>query len=144
MSPSEFLKQLDDERIVRAIAAAERRSSGEIRVYVSHKNRTDAMAFARRRFADLGMAQTRQRNAVLIYVVPLTRRFAIIGDTGLDEKCGDAFWGELSAAMSDEFKKGHFTEAILAAIARVGDELAKHFPREPGDGNELPDAVVRD
>ena len=144
MSPSEFLKHLDDDKIVRAIMAAERNTSGEIRVYVSHKKRADAMAFARRRFADLGMTKTRHRNGVLIYVVPLMRRFAIVGDLGANEKCGDAFWPEVSAGMSERLKQGQFTEAILEAIGRVGGMLAKHFPREPGDGNELPNQVGRD
>jgi uncharacterized membrane protein len=144
MSPGEFLKHLDDDKIVRAIAAAERNSSGEIRVYVSHKKRADAMAFARRRFTDLGMTKTRHRNGVLIYVVPRTRLFAVIGDVGVNEKCGDEFWQEVSAGMSERLRQGQFTEAILEAIGRVGDMLAKHFPRGPDDRNELPDELARD
>ena len=33
----------------------------------------------------------------------------------------------------------------VAAVKRVGDELARHFPRRPGetDRNELPDAISR-
>jgi uncharacterized membrane protein len=144
MSPSEFLKHLEDDKIVRAITAAERDSSGQIRVYVSHKKRLDAMVFARRRFVDLGMTRTRHRNGVLIYVVPRTRRFAVVGDVGVNEKCGDDFWQEVSAGMSERLRQGQFTEAILEAIGRVGDMLAKHFPRGPDDRNELPDELARD
>jgi uncharacterized membrane protein len=47
--------------------------------------------------------------------------------------------------MAAEFRAGHFTEGILAGIAAVAAELARHFPRAAGDGdrNELPDTVSR-
>ena len=74
MKHSEFIGKLDEPRIVAAIAEAEKKTSGEIRVYISHKQRHDALSFAKKRFQELGMFRTRQRNAVLIYIVPLTRQ----------------------------------------------------------------------
>ena len=144
MKPKEFLSQLNEPQIVTSIAEAERNSSGEIRVYVSHKPRHDIMAAARARFAKLGMTQTRHRNGVLIYFAPLARKFAILGDMAIHEKCGDDFWKEVSAAMSEHLKKGEFTAAIVTAVKRVGAILAQHFPTEPGDKNELPDKVESD
>ena len=144
MNHKEFVSKLDEARIVKAIAEAERKSSGEIRVYVSHRRRTDPLKFARKRFVELGMTQTRHRNAVLIYLVPLTRRFAIVGDAGVHEKCGDAFWQQVSAGMAGLLKQGRFTEAILEAIQMIGNIFAQHFPRDPDDRNELPDRIVRD
>ena len=144
MNHKEFISKLDEVRIVQAIAEAERRSSGEIRVYISHRRRTDPLKFARKRFVELGMTKTRHRNAVLIYLVPLTRQFAIVGDAGVHDKCGDAFWQRVSAEMGGLLKQGRFTEAILAAVQLVGDTLARHFPRDPEDRNELPDGIVRD
>jgi len=144
MNHKEFVSKLDEARIVKAIAEAERKSSGEIRVYISHRRRTDPLKFARKRFVELGMTQTRHRNAVLIYLVPLTRQFAVVGDAGVHEKCGDAFWQRVSAEMAGLLKQGRFTEAILEAIQMIGDILAQHFPRDPDDRNELPDRIVRD
>jgi len=144
MHHKEFVSKLDETRIVKAITEAERKSSGEIRVYVSHRRRTDPLKFARKRFVELGMTQTRHRNAVLIYLVPLARQFAIVGDAGVHEKCGDAFWQQVSAGMGGLLKQGRFTEAILEAIQTIGDILAQHFPRDPNDRNELPDGIVRD
>ena len=144
MNPIEFLRQLDDRKIVAAIQEAEGKTSGEIRVYVSHRKRTDPLAFAQKRFLKLGMAKTRHRNAVLIYLVPHARQFAIVGDVGVHEKCGDAFWREVSAGMSGLLKEGRLTEAILGAIQKVGDVLATHFPRDTDDRDELPDGIVRD
>jgi len=144
MKSKEFINRLEEARIVGAIAEAERKSSGEIRVYVSHRKRTDPLAFAQKRFLELGMTNTRHRNAVLIYLVPRTRQFAIVGDRGVHEKCGDAFWRDVTARMTDLLKQGRFTDAILNAILKVGDVLARNFPRDSEDQNELPDQIVRD
>ncbi len=143
MNPKEFISQLDETKIVRAIAEAEGKSSGEIRVYVSHRKRTDPFSFAQRRFLQMGMTRTRHRNAVLIYLAPRSRQFAIVGDVGVHQKCGDAFWQQVSAGMTGLLKQGRFTEAVLDAIQKVGDVLARHFPRGSDDQNELPDGIVR-
>ena len=144
MNPREFVSQLDEAKIVTAIAEAEQKTSGEICVYVSHKQREDALAAAHLRFHKLGMTKTRQRNAVLIYLAPLTHKFAIVGDTGIHEKCGKTFWQEIAGRMTDQLKKHLFTEAIITAIKEVGGVLAQHFPPEPGDRNELSNKVVQD
>jgi uncharacterized membrane protein len=144
MKAKEFINRLEEARIIGAIAEAERQSSGELRVYVSHRKRTDPLAFAQKRFLQLGMTNTRHRNAVLIYLVPHTRQFAIVGDQGVHEKCGDAFWREVAAGMSDLLRQGRFTDAILDAIQKIGEVLARHFPRDSDDQNEMPDQIVRD
>src|SRR2546427_13056178 len=100
MKPREFISGLDEARIIDAIAEDERKCSGELRVYVSHRKRTDPLAFAQKRFLELGMTNTRHRNAVLIYLVPHTRQFAIVGDVLIHQQCGDAFWRELSIGMT--------------------------------------------
>jgi uncharacterized membrane protein len=46
--------------------------------------------------------------------------------------------------MAERLKAGHFTDAVVSAVNRVGDILAQHFPRDPGDINELPNQVERD
>ena len=144
MKPKEFIDQLDDAKIVATIAAAELRTSGEIRVYVSHKVREDAVAAAQARFLKLDMARTRERNAVLIYFAPRTQQFAIWGDAGVHEKCGQELWSETTTQMTPLLKSGRFTEAVIEAVQRVGEALARHFPRRPDDKNELSDHVERD
>ena len=144
MKPKEFIGKLDEARIVGAIARAERESSGEIRVWISEKKRADALEAAKERFAKLGMEKTKRRNAVLLYFAPACRQFALWGDTALHEKCGEAFWKIIVDGMTPFLKRGEYTEAVEYAVKEVGHVLAKHFPREPGDINELPDSVVRD
>jgi uncharacterized membrane protein len=144
MRTKEFLSQLDDRAIVQAIAKAERNTSGEIRVYVSYKKCRDVLASALRRFAKLGMHRTRQRNAVLIYFAPRIRQFAVIGDVAIHERVGDEFWQELSAEISEDLHKNAPAEAIVHAIQTIGQRLAREFPGDEGDINELPDEVQRD
>lgn len=144
MHPKEFIKKLDDRKIVAAIAGAESRTSGEIRVYVSHKTRSDALAAAQKRFQKLGMHRTRHHNAVLIFIVPRTRSFAIVGDSGVHEKCGDDFWNQAVEEFGGDLRTLPVTEALVRAIQKVGDLLAEHFPADPGDRNELPDEILHD
>jgi len=144
MHEKQFLKQLDEDRVLHAIGEAEKQTSGEIRVYVSHKERHDAMEYAKRRFRELGMAKTKNRNAVLIYLVPRTQQFALYGDAGIHERCGEDFWKGIAGEMSRLLKAGQFTDAIVDAVKKVGQALARTFPPDGENPNELPDAIVRD
>jgi uncharacterized membrane protein len=144
MKPKQFLNQLRHDDIVAAIRTAERQTSGEIRVFISHKKMNDAVAAAQATFVRLGMSKTHERNGVLIFVAPLGRSFAVIGDEGVHQRCGDAFWRAMAAEMAGYFKKAEFTEGILHGVRKAGKLLAAHFPHRPGDRNELPDGVAHD
>ena len=135
------LPSIDHAKIVSAIRAAETRSSGEIRIVLSRHKAKDPLHAAQRQFVRLGMANTQAHNGVLIFVAPASRNFAVIGDTAVHEKCGDAFWRELADAMTEKFKRGAFEEGIVLGIERAGALLAEHFPPVPGDRNELSDDV---
>lgn len=133
--------KIDHPRVVAAIQAAELRTSGEIRVLLAKHKAPDPVAAATKHFERLGMTNTQARNGVLIFLAPRSRTFAVIGDTGVHEKCGPAFWTELAAAMETHFKGGDFTAGLVHGIERAGDLLATHFPRQPDDKNELPDEI---
>lgn len=135
------LPPIDHERVQAAIAAAELRSSGEIRVLVSRASVPDPVPEAQRQFHRLGMDATAARNGVLILLAPRSHTYAVIGDRAIHERCGDAFWRELASAMGDAFKRGDFTAGLLLGIERAGALLETHFPRRPDDRNELPDSV---
>jgi uncharacterized membrane protein len=142
MKPKQFIAALDHPAIETAIAQAELQTSGEIRVVISRRDVDDPVAAAREEFMRQGMQRTRRRNAVLLFIAPASQGFAIIGDQGVHEKCGDAFWSEVAAAMQKDFRDGRHTAALLEGIARSGTLLAAHFPRESDDANELPDRVI--
>lgn len=133
---------LDKTAVQRAIALAESQTSGEIRVVVYPRVLVDPLATAELEFGRLGMHRTRLRNAVLILVAPEARKFAIYGDRGVHEKCGERFWISVATVMTEHFRRGAFTEGIVRAVEETGSVLAKHFPPSPEDENQLPDDVV--
>jgi uncharacterized membrane protein len=142
MSPHAFLSRLDHARIERAITAAERLTSGELRVVIHHGKTHDPLAVAVEEFARLEMHLTRERNAVLLLIAPGSRTFAVFGDTGIHEKCGPDFWRELTEALAEHFRREAFTDGIVAALDRAGESLARHFPRRADDRNELSNTVI--
>lgn len=146
MKTKEFLAKLDDSRVIAAIAAAESGTSGEIRVFVSRRvlGRDDVRQRAEARFLRLGMRATAARNGVLLYFVPRDRRFAIVGDQGIHEHCGDGFWAEVAEGLHGRLARGEFTEGVVEAIARAGAALAEHFPTTGENPNELSDEIERD
>lgn len=144
MKAQEFLNQIQHADIVAAIRQAEGKTSGEIRVLISHKKLADPVAAAQRAFPRMGMTKTKEKNGVLIFVAPRSRNFAIIGDQGVHTRCGDAFWLEVRDEMTAHFRKAEFTQAILHGVRKAGDLLAQHFPGKPNDRNELSNEVARD
>lgn len=138
------LPRINDARVVAAIGAAERRTSGEIRVFISRHKTEEPVLAAKKQFERMGMTNTAARNGVLIFLAPSSHTFAVIGDKGVDERCGASFWRELADAMTKHFKRGDFTEGLVLGIERAGALLAEHFPRAPDDRNELPDTIERD
>ncbi len=144
MTATNFLKQLRHDEIVAAIREAEKKTSGELRVFISHKKIEHAVTAAQRHFMSLGMQKTRERNAVLIFVAPRTRKFAVVGDVEVHARCGDEFWNELAAEMSGHFRQSEFTRGLVHGLNKAGELLARHFPRRPDDRNELSDEVAHD
>ena len=143
MRTKEFLSQLDHDRIVGAIKAAEANTSGQIRVYVQRgKLETDPVIAAQEQFQKLGMQATRERNGVLIFVVPRARKFAVIGDEGVHRECGDEFWQRLVERMRVHFQNEEFTDALFEAIQETGGLLGRHFPKKAAGSNELPDEII--
>jgi len=146
MQTRSFLDTLDHDHIVKAIQDAEARSRGEVRVHVSRQAVSDVESAAARQFEALGMTRTAERNGVLLFVAPVSQTFAVIGDEGIHARCGPDFWKDVAAAMETDFRAGRYTDGIVKGVARVGEALATHFPREEGtaDTNELSDEVTED
>jgi uncharacterized membrane protein len=145
MKAKAFLEALDDESVLAAIRDAEERSRGEVRVHVATGRVEDARAAAEDVFPRLGMTGTAERNGVLVFVAPESQTFAVVGDEAIDARVPEGFWTSMVEGMTGQFRSGRFTEGIVEAVTRVGDELTRHFPRRPDedDENELPDAISR-
>jgi uncharacterized membrane protein len=143
MRTREFLSKLEHERIVQAIRAAESKTSGEIRVLIQRgKLNSDPLVVAQKKFRQLRMHKTRERNAVLIFVAPRTHKFAVVGDAAIHEKCGDEFWQQTVQKMRMHFQMQKFSAALIEAVHEIGNVLARHYPKSSTDKNELPNDVI--
>ena len=141
-SRRKLMKAVDVERVKAAIGEAERQTSGEIRVSVARFFWGGVRAAAERAFTRLGMARTKDRNGVLFFIVPARKKFVVLGDAGIHARVGQEFWDCVAGLMSGHFKKGEFTEGLVAAIREAGRELAAAFPYDATvDVNELADDV---
>ena len=142
MHRRKLIKAIDPDKIKEAIRAAEKQTSGEIRVSITRFFWGKLRPVAEKAFTRLGMTNTKQRNGILFFLVPSRRRFVVLGDEGIHAKVGRDFWEHLAAMMSAEFRKGRFQEGLIKGIEEAGEHLAAHFPYDPlTDKNELPDDV---
>ena len=80
---------------------------------------------------------------MLFFVAPEARKFAVFGDEGIHVKCPPAFWTEVAAVMERHFRAGDPSTALVEGINRAGELLAREFPYQRDDVDELPNQVVR-
>jgi len=140
-NPVLFFSKKEKEKIVRAIQEAEKATSGEIRVHLERQARPDILEHAKDIFIKLGMTKTKARNSVLILLGVKSRRFAIIGDHGINEKVPPQFWGDIVDTMQNAFREDRFAEGLADGILLIGQKLSHYFPYQRDDINELPDEI---
>lgn len=132
----------DKEAIVAAIQSAEVSTSGEIQVHIESRCKGDVLDRAVVVFDKLKMYQTQDRNGVLFYLAVEDKKFAILGDSGINEVVPENFWENIKEQMTIRFKAGEFTKGLIEAINEAGTQLGKHFPYQgDSDINELPDEI---
>lgn len=141
MQLDKFISILDQGRVVAAIGEAEMMTSGEIRVHLTPHCGDDVMHDAINAFNRLGMFKTRHRNGVLIFVAFESRKFAILGDSGINEVVPINYWDEEKDILLNYFKQGDPATGLCAVIARVGEKLKGHFPIEDDNVNELSNEI---
>jgi len=135
--------------IASAIAAAEQRSSGEIRLAVetalslrdlwSGKPPRERAAEV---FAQLRVWDTELRNGVLIYVLMADRDVEIVADRGAAARISLTEWESVCRLIEGHFQAGRFREGAVAGVDEVGRLLEREFSasRVHGkpDRDELP------
>jgi len=82
------------------------------------------------------------RTGVLIYLSMAERRAEIVADDAILQVTDETTWGDAMAALLADVKDGRVGDGMVAAIERVGEVLAEHFPRTDGDINEIPDKLI--
>ncbi len=132
----------EQQQIRKAIETAETNTSGEIRICVEKTCSEEVIVRAVTYFKQLNMHKTRLRNGVLIYLSTVDRKFAIIGDAGINNVVPENFWDATKETMLSHFKYGNLTEGISIGIKMAGEQLQKFFPSLDTDRNELPDDIA--
>jgi len=137
-----FFSKEQREQIVSAIKQAELQTSGEVRMFIEDKCKADVLDRAAFLFAELQMHKTAERNGVLFYLALSHRKFAILGDAGINAVVEKNFWDDIKHKMLEHFKAGNFTEGLTKGITMAGEALKKYFPHQLDDVNELDDDIV--
>lgn len=144
MSARDFFNSAERTEIEQAISKAEEVTSGEIRIHLENTCKEEVLDHAAWIFEELEMHETSERNGVLIYLAVEDKKFAVLGDIGINEKLGENYWEGLKDEMQEKFKKGEFKEALTHAAAHIGQSLTAHFPKTDSDQNELPNDISFD
>jgi uncharacterized membrane protein len=141
MDSKSFFSKEEQKQITDAIVAAELNTSGEIRVHLDNKCSGDPIEKAIEIFANLNMHLTEQNNGVLFYFAVSDRKFAIIGDKGINDLVPSDFWDEIKTTIIEAFKSKQYALGLSKGIAMAGEKLKLHFPYQSDDVNELPDEI---
>ena len=136
-----ILNREEDRRIVEAIKQAELNTSGEIKVHIENHCKGDVEERSLFVFKKLKINETQLKNGVLIYLAVKDRKFAILGDEGINNVVEDGFWNDVKDLMQSQFKEGRFTEGLEQGIQRCGEKLKAYFPYQSDDINEIPDDI---
>jgi len=133
-----------DAGIAAAIAAAEARSSAEIRFVIETALDIPELwagVTPRERalqvFSQLRVWDTELRNGVLIYVLAADRDVEIVVDRAAF-RISPVEWEAACKLMEGHFRAGRFEEGAVAGVAAVGELLAREFPARGRDRDELP------
>ena len=144
MKASSFFTREQQDQIRAAIKEAEETTSGEIRVHIETSVAGNVLDRAAWIFKRIGMHNTAERNGVLYYLAVTNRKFAVIGDEGINARVKPGFWDEVKVLLQEHFNDGKFTEGLVKGILLTGLQLKEHFPHRKNDINELPDDISFD
>jgi len=137
------------DQLQQAIAAGERTHAGQVCFAVEGALPLQALWRGRTpreravdAFAQLRVWDTEHNSGVLIYVLLADRAIEIVADRGIAARVPQSDWDAVCARLRARFAAGEFTQGALDAIAATGELLARHFPPQGAQPNELPDRPV--
>ena len=141
------------ERLMRRVAASEKRHSGEIRICVEAGlplsylwRRASARERAVSLFGKLRIWDTADNNGVLIYLLLADHAIEIVADRGLNTHVTAVHWKALVAHMRGAFRKRRYEEGLTQVLEEISAVLMQHFALPQSststNPNELPDAPL--
>ena len=96
---------------------------------------------AMEQFVSRGIARTRQRTGILIFVSLAERYARIIADEGIAARVTTAEWQGAIDTLVAHMRDGHIADGFITAIEICGGVLATHFPSAGGQQSELADRL---
>jgi uncharacterized membrane protein len=124
------------------IESAEKSTSGEIRLHVEAICPSDIPEKrAHELFDSLGMRNTKQKNAILIYLASESRKFVLWGDQGIHDRVGQSFWDEQAQFLSEQLRGGFYLQGMQKVIENLGKALGEYFPWDDSDVDELDNSI---
>ena len=132
-----------------AIASQERRHRGELRFVVegglplaTFLSGCTAHERAIELFSQLRIWDTEDNAGVLIYLLLADRRVEIVADRGIHARVGAATWDAICREMQSAFADNRFEAGGVFGVEAISDLIARHFPPDGENPNELPDTPV--
>lgn len=139
----EFFTPEQQQQMIVAIQAAEKNTSGEVRVFIESKCRfVNPVDRAKEIFFNMQMEKTKDRNAVLLYLAMDDHQIALFADEGIYQRLGAEYWQKEVRKIISAFTKDDYTGGICAVVDDIGEALKANFPYESSDKNELPDEII--
>lgn len=123
-----------------ALDEVERNTVGEIVLSVRDKRKWLEKLYTQhelawRDFNRLGVANTKERTGVLIFILFEEKYYDIIADEGIYSKISDKIWNKIEVQLKEEFQNSNYSAGILSLIQKIGKVLAKEFPTRAGADN---------
>ena len=137
-----LLTHREAEQVASAIEAAERRTSGEIKVVITRHCWTTLERKAAKIIEECRLDQTAERAAVLILIVAANRELIIRGDQGINAKVAPDFWDDVRDVMVDAFSQSAYARGLCDGIQLIADKLAVVFPACETARNELSNEIA--
>ena len=98
---------------------------------------------ARRAFFEHGLARTRGRTGILIFVALFERRVVVLADEGIHRALGPGeSWQEVVERAVGGLRSGAVAVGLENAVRRCGEILARRLPAAAPNPDELPNRVV--
>ena len=108
MSAINFFTKEEKIQLKAAIAEAELNTSGEIRLHLDNRCKTDVLDCAAAWFEKLEMHKTEKRNGVMFYLAVRDHKFAILGDAGINALTAEDFWDKIKEEMLEFIEENNY------------------------------------
>lgn len=94
-------------------------------------------------FSQLRVWDTARNNGVLIYLLFADHDVEIVADRDIDSRVGKQGWETICQDMETAFRQRQFEAGVISGIRAVSEHLARHYPEQGVQINELPDQPVQ-